>query len=479
MQKELKIRNHSRPRINLTNIISFLVFAGIFFLPFNSFEGIPILGEFNRDSCTLFFLAAAFFLGIKTLITGKIKTPTRNILFQGVCLFILWILIASLLNIHHISDYYFKHTTGFARFFTQSLSLFFSAMIFFLTYYNVFQKYSHEKLFYIIRSIFMASFIIVSIYATLEIFILKFGVWGLEPIIRLFDYFPFTDVYLDTRNFRVSSVTFETPAFGTYLLTVAGWMFSYIITGKGPTKYIPAVLVLIFALFSGSRSGMFIIVSQALCFGFFLLRKKNHQLILGKIMIVGAVGCAVLFLFKGRQITEYIYEKATSFGIQDETHAVSNKTRFGIQYTLGLVFLENPISGVGLGQQAFPSHHLYPSWATENNYEFRLRYLNPDDPSFPPGFNFYLRLLAESGAVGFLIFLCLLISILFVCIRLTGKTQVLALFGMVIFISMIGAIFNWVKMDSFRPFTFWIHLALLIAVMHKKVSLPQSMSNPK
>lgn len=455
-------------KISLKTVISALVFTGIFFLPFNSFEGIPILGEFSKDSCTLFFLAAAFLLGIKTLATGKIKIPYKNLIFQGVCLFILWMLLATLLNIHNISSYYFKHTTGFARFFTQFLSLLFSAGIFFLVYYNVFQNYTNEELFSKIRKIFMYSFIIVSIYAILEILILKFNIWSLEPVIHLFDYFPFTEVNLDTRNTRISSVTFETPALGTYLLTIAGWMFSYILTGNGVKKYIPAVLVIVFALFSGSRSALFIIFCQALCFGFFLLRKKSHQVLLTKIIIFGFLACSVIFLFRGKQITEYIAEKVTSFGIHNETHAVSNKTRFGIQYTLGLVFLENPISGVGLGQQAFPSHHLYPDWATENNYEFRVRYLNPDDPSFPPGFNFYMRLLAESGAVGLLIFLVLLGTVFYVCLRLIGKERLLSVLGIVIFISMVGAVFNWLKMDSFRTFTFWIHLALLITIMRNQ-----------
>lgn len=34
-----------------------LIILGVFFLPFNSWEGIPYLGEYYRDSCFLFFIS--------------------------------------------------------------------------------------------------------------------------------------------------------------------------------------------------------------------------------------------------------------------------------------------------------------------------------------------------------------------------------------------------------------------------------------
>lgn len=448
----------------------------MFFLPFNSYEGVSALGEFAKYSCTLFFLAAAFLLGVRTIIKRKVKVPFKNPLFQLLSLFIIWMIVATLLNLHEVKSYYFKHTTGIHRFFTQFLSLFFSAVVFLLTYYNAFRRYSLKQLFYKIRKVFLFSFIIVSGFAILEIMILKFQLSFLEPVICLFDYFPFTEVDLDYRLLRVSSVTFEPPALATYLLTVAGWMFSYIITEKGLLKYIPGILTIVLALFSGSRSGIFIILVQALLFIFFLLTQKKYQVLFTKIFLTGFLCGSFILLFKGKEITNYIVNKATSFGIHNETHAVSNKSRFGIQYALGLVFLENPISGVGLGQQAFPSHHLYPDWATKNNWEFKQKYLNPEVSSFPPGYNFYLRLLAEGGAIGFLLFLALVGCVFYASLRLMGKNKILSLYGAIIFISMVGVLFNWLKMDSFKVFTFWIHLAILMTVMtsHSEFHLKES-----
>ena len=65
-------------KLSITYIASSLIFIGIFFIPFNSWEGIGVLGEFYRDSCFLFFSIAFMLL----LFKRKIKIPHQNIIFQ-------------------------------------------------------------------------------------------------------------------------------------------------------------------------------------------------------------------------------------------------------------------------------------------------------------------------------------------------------------------------------------------------------------
>jgi O-antigen ligase len=158
------------------------------------------------------------------------------------------------------------------------------------------------------------------------------------------------------------------------------------------------------------------------------------RLLMAAILIFGIV---IVSSFKGKVLAEYLYEKVTSLTIDsDNTHNISNRSRLGIQYTLGLVFLENPISGVGLGQQAYESIHLYPSWATKNNYEFELKYLNEDVDDFPPGYNLYMRLLAETGIIGFVLFTSLLLFIFLVSLSIIKNDSSLhRIVAVVIFIS--------------------------------------------
>ena len=132
-----------------------------------------------------------------------------------------------------------------------------------------------------------------------------------------------------------------------------------------------------------------------------------------------------------------------------------------------MVFDENPIIGVGYGQQAYEARERYPRWATAGNWEFKLKYLNQSDPQFPPGYNIYTRILAEGGIIGMVIFASLLILIIWVCLVVTQKNDDRYLLALVILISMVGFYFNWLKMDTVRVFGFWINLALLVAITRK------------
>ena len=179
----------------------------------------------------------------------------------------------------------------------------------------------------------------------------------------------------------------------------------------------------------------------------------------------------VSFVFFGvyyKETTGYIKNEIQSFKLDDKQHSVSNKSRFGIQQAMFKVFLDNPVTGTGYGLQAFESRKLYPVWAKRNNWEFRLKYLNQNDERFPPGYNMYLRLLSETGLIGFVIFCGLLIQIFLWCYNNFNKHN---LYSIIILISMIGFCMNWLKTDSFRIYFFWICLALILLIDFSKKTI--------
>ena len=457
--------NSLTKRYNIENFILSLVLLGVFFLPFNSFRGLGLLGEFDRDSCVLFFLVAFLFI----LLSGRLKVPYNNSLFQLLIIFLLWALLTVVLNSFDMFSYYFKKTSGVVRFLRQYMALIISSIILFLTFYNALNHKSLLKIVFRIRKVILYSLIIVVIYGSIEYLIVEFKVDSLRETLYLFNYLPFTDVLIDQRTYRISSVTFEPPALATYLITASGLMFSYIITDKGIKRFVPALLVVLFSFLSGSRAGFFIIIVQIFIFILYILKDRKFNRLFVNIFLTTAFSFAFVVVFFGSTATEYVYDELTSFELEDNVHANSNKTRFGIQYALFEVFKENPIRGVGFGLQAFESKEKYPDWATENNWEFSWRYLNEDEPSFPPGYNMYLRLLSETGIIGLGIFVLFLVSILLCCYNMTfvrkGDFRVL---GFIITISMAGYIFNWLKMDTFRIYGFWLCLALLIAYQKQK-----------
>jgi len=451
--------------ITIKNLIIPTLLLGIFFIPFNSWSGIGFLGEYYRDSCFLFF-SFAFVL---VLFKRRINIPLKNLIFQFLILFILWSILATLFNAHNIADYYFKQTSGLSRFINQFGSLIIASIIIPLTFYNGFKWININKTFRLIRRVVLASLIIVLIYSIIEILIVKFDMVNLKkPILNLFDYFPFTEAKTDMRLRRISSVTFEPPALGTYLLSIAGWMFSYIFTEKKNFKYLPIVIVLFLGFMSGSRAAFFAIIIQFIIASIIFLKNKKLTRNIYRIIIGFSTASILTITYFSEPIYNYIKKEINSFKLDDSTHSLSNKSRFGIQQAMFYVFLENPISGTGYGLQAFESRKKYPTWAKKNNWEFRLKYLNQNDKRFPPGYNMYLRILSETGLVGFLFFGLMLLQIFLWCFNnLKSENSTIAF---IILISMIGFSLNWLKMDSFRIYFFWLCLALIWVVEQRKIS---------
>ena len=451
--------------ITIKNLIIPILLLGIFFIPFNSWSGIGFLGEYYRDSCFLFF-SFAFVL---VLFKRRINIPVKNLIFQFLILFILWSILATLFNAHNIADYYFKQTSGLSRFINQFGSLIIASIIIPLTFYNGFKWININKTFRLIRRVVLASLIIVLIYSIIEILIVKFDMVNLKkPILNLFDYFPFTEAKTDMRLRRISSVTFEPPALGTYLLSIAGWMFSYILTEKKNFKYLPTLIVLFLGFMSGSRAAFFAIIIQFIIASIIFLKNKKLTRNIYRIIIGFSTASILTITYFSEPIYNYIKKEINSFKLDDSTHSLSNKSRFGIQQAMFYVFLENPISGTGYGLQAFESRKKYPTWAKKNNWEFRLKYLNQNDKRFPPGYNMYLRILSETGLVGFLFFGLMLLQIFLWCFNnLKSENSTIAF---IILISMIGFSLNWLKMDSFRIYFFWLCLALIWVVEQRKIS---------
>ena len=425
-------------------------------MPFNSWDGIPFLGEYYRDSCVLFFIAAFLIL----LFKKKIKLPFHSPIFYILVIFFLWALLSTALNTETVSQYYFKQTSGTTRFIRQFLSLIIAAFILPITFYNCFLNFETEKLLYKIRRVIYYSFIIVIIYSIVEVLIVKFNLQFLKkPVLNLFDYFPFVDAKTDLRLGRISSVTFEPPALGTYLITIFSWMCSYIITSKSYYKHIPSIAVILLAFISGSRAAFFIILIQAIIFIAVISQSQQYSKLFTKIIVVLSITISTGLIISAPKIISYLDNEIQSFKLDNADHSLSNKSRFGIQYAMYEVFLENPIIGVGYGQQAFESRSKYPSWAKRNNWEFRLKYLNQNNKRFPPGYNLYLRLASEVGIVGVGIFLLFISYILIWCYNnINSKNNLL---GIIIFISIVGFLLNWLKMDTFRIYGFWICLALI------------------
>ncbi len=454
----------------------FLFFLGIFLIPFNS--DVPkvfkILGEFGADSSPVFFLVAFVFLAVHQIFTKKIYFPFRSKIYLTFLLFFGVILLVTAFNLPQIIGYYLKFTTGIERFIRQLISIVMSSFVFFYVFINVGRDLGAIPFFKAVRKTFFISFIFVFITGALEFLIIS-GAGFLTPLLNGLDYLPFVKPEADFRLTRLSSLTFEPPALGTYLITVAGFMFSYILTSKKAIRYLPFLGVLLLAVLSKSRTALVVVVFQAAVgivlsyYKYYGFRKSFNIL-----AIVGVILMSLTFVVYNKQITETVSEKISSLDFtkmnnRTDKSSISNKTRLGVQVALFEVFKENPVIGVGWGMQAFETRYKYPFWAKNKNYEFPTKYQNKHLKSFPPSYNLYMRILTEAGIVGILFFGYFIFTLFRTSFRLYKNEKHITYLAIALIISFSGLLLNWFQIDSLRIYGFWISLAILILI-NKKVS---------
>ncbi len=450
---------------SLDKIYHVLFSLGLFFFSFNQIEVMPFLGEYIKESGAFFFLLGFIVIIYETCLTGKISLPYKNNLLKLILLFYLLVLICTIINFDTVITNYFKRTSGVARFIRQYISLTIPIVIFIPFFWRVFKNLSLENLFLFIRKTLFYSLIFCSFYGFWEVLYSYFNIYYAKYVLDFFSFFPL----LKTINHggRIASFTYEPPALAIYLITISGWMFSYIITEKNFIKKIaPTLLVLILTFFSGSRTALLVVTFVFSIFLFYLyiigMYRKGITLFLFSL-----ITCSVLlFTMNSSKLLDMVNEKVESLDFKANLkNNISNQTRFGMSMAMNETFKENPIFGVGFGQQAYHSRFYYPIWAKKNNWEFKQYYENKKDPTFPPGFNLYLRLLAELGIVGLISWLIIIFYSLKLSIRfIKHKNYIVNILATCILFSLIGLYINWFQIDSFRMYGVWIYIVILIKI---------------
>lgn len=444
-------------------IYTYLFLIGLFLIPFNNFSGYELLREYKHEPAIYFWIIGIVIAVLDNILNvRKIIFPKGSILIKLFLIFIGWVLLTYLLNFQSIQGNFYKGKTGNERFFSQFISLIIPSIFLVFYFWNVCRNWKYLEIFKLIRKILLYSFLFVFCFSLLEYCVIHYDSTFCREVIYALNNLPFINKeYFSER--RLSSVSFETPALGNFLIFSAGWLFSYYLTTENKIiGSIPGFLILVLVITSGARAAFVIVLFQFLLFLVYVLFNSKYKLVYFKIWkYLVLVVLTFLICFSAT-----IIEKLQTFRYDSLVeNNISNQTRFGMQYASLKVFMDYPMIGVGYGQNTFYKRFYYPDWAIKDNYEFTNWYLNENIPSFPSDFNLYTRLLAEVGLIGFLILFLFLFTVLYYNIKsfslLNNENKFI---GIVLFIGFIGLMINWLQLDYFRQFGFWILLILLIKV---------------
>lgn len=454
--------------LSLKKIYTILFFLGIFFIPFNEFEGFSFLGEYKNEAATYFFLGAFLLVITENILEKKLYFPYKNKLIFVLICFLIWTAICTIVNYETVLHNFYKQTSGVSRYIRQTISMAMTLVVFTYTFWNVIKNYNYREIVLKVRKVLLYSLFFVFIYGCIEILIVFFGQGFLLPILKLFDFFPFVNTEISVNRMGISSVTFEMPALANYLVTITGFMLSYIVTSKKITRFVPILMILILMVFSDSRTALIIVTFQVFIFIVMLYLHEEYREKTKAFVKIASILVLILFAVNSKTIVTKTSERLDGLNFSKNlTTNISNKSRFGMQYAALEVFKDNPIFGTGLGQGTYHMLKYYPYWATTKNYEFEIWYKNQKIKSFPPLFNMYTRLLAEVGIVGFSLFCFLVLLPILYSLSLWKKADDKDKFiGVILFLSFIGFAINWLQIDFFRQYGFPLCLMILIQVIN-------------
>jgi hypothetical protein len=288
------------------------------------------------------------------------------------------------------------------------------------------------------------------------------------------------------RTNRVSGMAYEPAWLAGQIATVyLPWLFAALLTHIRVTRFkwlefvlLGAAILLLLATFS--RGGL-LTAGVAFTLTFLFAGRAEIKTVwnwftsgfrggmslllrLGVIaVVIGGLLGAGLFLGQKGYIARLFESDAESI----EEFIIENSAGARAAYTFGALgaYEESPITGVGLGASGFYIYDHLPDWALTTVPEI-ARQLSPENRLIPNPKNMYARLLAETGLIGFFMFIAFQFSLLGdTLIALKNKTSIMRFLGVAGLFSWIAVVSYNVTQDSFATPNIWVNFGILTGMV--------------
>lgn len=464
--------------ISIEGIVRFLWGAVLFTLPVTSFRYFPFLGDatFVRP-LALYPIALLVPLLFIQLVRGKATLPRAGVL-TSLTAFLLFALAATSFGAF-LDPLPLRGQEYFGRALRAWVTLLIGISFFLAA---VWMNRSEEDLRFSIKWL-LAGFIMDIVWS---------GVQGLAfytPLLKKVTVTHWQRAFSMrelVKTNRISGMAYE-PAWlaGQIATLYLPWLFASLLTRVKVTRFkwlevLLLGLALLLLLATYSRGGLLATIF-ALVFTFLLAGRaemlafwkwfvagfqgRGSWLVRVGILVValGALVGAGYFLSRKGYITRIFASRADSlqeFIVQNSAGARTAQS-FG---ALG-AYQRSPIAGVGLGASGFYILDNLPDWTMTTVPEV-ARLLSPANRLYPNAKNLYVRLLAETGLVGFFIFVAILFSILGdALLALKSDRALLRYLGIAGLFSWLAILVYNITQDSFATPNIWINFGILAGIM--------------
>ncbi len=287
------------------------------------------------------------------------------------------------------------------------------------------------------------------------------------------------------RTNRISGLAYEPSWLAGQISTLyLPWLFAALLTSHRVTKFkwlepvlLACAVALLLATFS--RGGLLTVGATVILTSLLVGRSKiraawqwflggfrrGRQIIwrLGLVvLILGMCAGALLFLDQKGYISRLWHTQASSV----EDFLIQNSAGARAAYIWGALgaYQEHPWTGVGLGASGFYIYSHLPDWALTTVPEI-ARQLSPDSTLYPNPKNLYVRLLAETGLIGFFLFVAFQFSVLGDAVAaLQQKAVIWQYIGIAGIFTWLALIFYNMTQDSLAIPDLWINLGMLVGI---------------
>lgn len=386
-------------------------------------------------------------------------------------IFIIYILISIVLNLNNILGTEFKGFSAEDRVISNYFVLIFIGIML-VVMYNILLK--KQGIIFWIYKAFLYGFYITSLYAVIQLMGM-FDITVANDIYHTVE--PYINIQFNTYEMtmnvrRVIGFAKEGSCFGNYISIIFPWLIIGALYLKKEKKAIYCCfLAIILVIFSYSRIAYGTIFLEVFSMIIMLnrFRKNLFSIKCGVFLfvIVSCLGYYILNIDSGNSFDKITGVFLSFSDEAEEGRISSNLTRLGLQVAAVGMFIDNPIIGLGLAQFQFNVVEYLPLWS----------YLSPEiqevvNPGnrdvFYGAFNTHLRILAETGIFGFLLWISLMVFGLknYTYVLSNVKKENRDIIKLII-LSYIASFVAFMNFDTFDVFWYWILLVLSDVLVYK------------
>ena len=469
-----------RLRFDVDRLIDYLWGFVLLCLPITTFKFFPSVFQSSQSR----FLAL-YPLSVLVLLLMYKQLRNKNFKFSPVLIPLLAFLVITVFSSvwgSHLVPLEIHGTSYFARTFKGWISLGIGLSFFYAAFSMVQDERSLKKSF----KWFFAGFGISALVGVLQIIAIQSNLLDYEKINRFFSY-----ILIQTdHTSRISGLAFEPSWFADQLVILyfpwlfAGFVFNTGIAKKKYLDWLAMILLIILLVFTYSRSGIMnlgiSVVITLLLTGrvwwpslrknikFFFTNNSNRVFrnikIAGLVLLVIVIGLIFIFAMSKYDYFANILNFDEGETLFDYLINISIGPRVGYAISAFEVYEENSVFGVGLGASGLHMYFHFPDWLKTFSMETE-HYFDPAYSIIPNPKNLYIKLLSETGIIGFWLFISFHIAVLGQCLKLfVSKDQFRKQAGFVGILFWFLLSIRFFTMDSFASPVVWVNMGILIGL---------------